>query len=125
MRMMKQIAAGLLLIAVIIFAVTNMHTVVVELDPFGFGWAEGWRTATADGAAAIQIPLAFVIFGVLAIGLVLGVVLMRLVAWPIYRDHRRQRRELDGLRAEIAKLQTTLKNTDHPASVAALPAPRS
>lgn len=113
-RTLKNALAALLLLAVVIFGVTNMAPVSVEIDPFGLG-IEAFRP--------IEMPLAFVIFSVLLIGLILGVVLMRLVAWPVYRERREHKREAARLRTELAKLQERLKRDDHPASVA-LPAPK-
>jgi hypothetical protein len=99
-------------VAVVIFTATNMVAVTVEIDPFGLG---------LDALRPLQLPLAFVILISLALGLVVGVVMMRLTAWPIYRDARRSQRELTVLRKENAKLMETLKAADHPASIA-LPA---
>lgn len=114
MRMLKNAFAALLMIAVVIFAVANMQAVAINLDPFGLD---------IQLLQPIFMPLAFVILCALGAGMVVGAVLMRLTAWSIYGEHRRQTRELDTLRSENRRLQATLKAADHPDS-AGLPALR-
>lgn len=114
MRLLKNAFAALLMILVVIFAVANMQSIAINLDPFGLDIA---------ALAPVHVPLAVIILSSLGAGLVIGAVLMRLTAWSIYGERRRQSRELDSLRSENRRLQATLKAADHPDS-AGLPALR-
>ncbi len=115
LRFIKNAFMSLVLLAIVIFAGTNMKTVSLEIDPLGLG---------LEALRPVEAPLAFVILGVLLIGLVFGVFFMRLASWPVYRERNRQKREIQTLRRELEKLQETLKEADHPESVAMLPSPR-
>lgn len=115
-RLLKTALVLFLGIAALVFAVTNMHDVEIHLDPLGLG---------VETLRSLQVPMAFVILSAVAVGLIIGVVLMRLVARPIYSDNRRQRREVERLRGEVSRLQESLRAADGGVRMpAALPAPR-
>lgn len=115
MRLIRNVVVILLLTIVIIFAVTNMGDVTIEMDPFGL---------QVDALQPVTLPLAFVILGSTAIGLVIGVVMMRIAAMPVYAENRRRGRDIKKLEAENARLQESLRSSDLAETVPLLAAPR-
>lgn len=96
---MKQLLKLLFLVplalAVVAVAVANRHPVVIYLDPFAGPAPEGTQ---------ITVQL-FVVLGVaIIIGVIFGGVATYLEQGRYRRAARRARREVDSLRAEIARL---------------------
>ena len=114
MRVIKNGIVVAVVLIILTFTVANMAPVRVVLDPFGLGVA---------ALAPIQAPLAFVALGFVAVGMILGVVLMRLALWDALKNARRHAAEVKALHKENARLREALKAADHPASIA-LPASR-
>lgn len=107
-RIMKTILLVPVAVLVIVLAVANRTPVVLSFDPF----------SPAQPAFSIEVPLFWLMFAMLFIGIVLG----GLGAWARQgkwrRQARRKRREAEHLRQEADRL----KDAQPPAP--GLPAPR-
>ena len=93
-----------------LLAVANRAPVRLSLDPF----------RPAETGLAISIPLYWVIFACLAIGVVLGGVSVWLRQGRFRREARRKRAEARHLREEVE----TIRKAPPEPTVAALPASR-
>jgi uncharacterized integral membrane protein len=104
---MKRAAKLLLLIPIIIIAVAiavaNRHRVTFSLDPF----------AEADPALSIDLPLFWLLFGALAIGVILG----GLATWL------RQGKWRKAARRDHAELERAKRAADRNRPPTALPSP--
>ena len=106
-----------LLILAIGFAAMNMQLVEVRLLPF-------WPTdAGVEDITLRPLPLSFIIFAALLIGLLVGVMLENDRERPFRRELNQKSRELTQARSELAKLQSALKQADT-AETAALLLPK-
>lgn len=114
MRWVKRSFWYSILIVVILFAAMNMERVDITLLPFA---------PTETTPTALTLPLAFVIFFTLLIGLFVGVMLENDRERPYRRELNAKTRELNKVRSELAKLQSAVKQADH-AETAALLLPR-
>jgi uncharacterized integral membrane protein len=93
--MVKRIVGWFVLVplcaALIVFALANRQSVVVNFNPF----------ATADSGATLGVPMFLVLFAVLLIGIVLG----GIATWFAQGTHRREerhfRRETERLHREL------------------------
>ncbi|MDJ0931018.1 lipopolysaccharide assembly protein LapA domain-containing protein [Breoghania sp.] len=116
--MLRRIAKTILLLPVIIFAVlvillavANRHETMLSLDPLSPG----------QPAFSISVPLFWLLFGALGIGIVLG----GIGAWAKQGKWRKQarykRREADTLRHEADRLKEEVQaaNPRHPGLPAA------
>ena len=82
------------------------------------------ETTPSLTTSGVDMPLALVIFGALAVGLLLGVLLENDRGRAARRELRQRRAELARLGGEAARLQQALKTVDHPESAGpALPRP--
>lgn len=122
MRLIKRVFWVVILALVIIFAAANMGSdVAVRFDPLAV-----LEPAPADGAEAegvFEMPLPFIIFGVLAIGLIVGVMLENDRGRGFRRALRQEQRRSADLEAELRRMQAAMKAADHPDS-AGLPVAR-
>ena len=105
MRLLQRVFWVGVIVLATIFAFINLHDVSVNLDPLGLGF---------DVLQSAQIPLAFVILGSVAVGLIVGVMLMWLSTWPSQRALSSERREARKLRRENERMSEALKQADHP-----------
>lgn len=113
-RILEVIIILPLAIVLIFLAVANRTPVNLSINPF-------------DPTAAdymISVPLFWVIFGALAVGVVLGGVAVWLRHARFRRAARQHRREAERLRNEVARARTPAASTAGPARpTPALPAP--
>lgn len=111
MRLMKRVFWILVLLVAISFAAMNMQTVEVTVLPFA---------VTDTSVTSFAMPLAFVIFVSLLVGLLVGVMLEHDRERPIRRERTEKSRELAKTRNELAQLQSALKQSDTPETAALL-----
>lgn len=111
---MKKILAIIVLVPIAIIAialsVANRHAVALSLDPFN----------STDPAVVISMPLFVLVFGAIAVGVLLGGVGTWLGQGRWRRQTRKLRTELKGVQRETAQYRAAAAS---PAT--ALPAPRS
>lgn len=107
MRFLRRAFWILILLAAAIFAVINMQVVEVVIDPLGLGF---------QALKPLFLPLAYVIFLSLGVGLLVGVLLENDRGRPNRRELREKRAEVAKLRAEVQRMHQTMKAADHPDS---------
>lgn len=105
MRLMKRVFWGAVIVLAAVFAFINLHIVDVNLDPLGTG---------LESLEQARLPLAFIILGSVALGLVLGVVLSYDATRPARRELRAQKRQAQDLKRENDRMTEALKSADHP-----------
>lgn len=94
---------------VVLFAIANRTPVTLSLDPISAGPPE----------IAFAVPLYALLFGAVALGVLIGGVGSWLAAGRARRAGRSHRRDANRLRAEADRLRANLAATRNPA----LPAP--
>ncbi|MQT12656.1 lipopolysaccharide assembly protein LapA domain-containing protein [Segnochrobactrum spirostomi] len=97
MRILKILIVVPVAIVLIAFAVANRQPMSLHLDPFG--------AATASGLQA-ELPVYWVVFAALAIGVIVGGVAMWFAGGQHRRAARLHRREAQRLRAEMEFART-------------------
>ena len=99
MRTIKLLILLILAAGLIVLGVANMAPVDLQLLP---------RSVATPGTTIEQVPLTAILFGAVAIGIVVGF----LLEWLREAKHRRlaaeKKREVGRLRSEIARLSTRL-----------------
>lgn len=94
-RLLEVLVLLPLAVVVVLLAVANRHGVALSINPF----------APANAATQVRVPLYWVIFGALALGVALGGVVVWVRQRRYRRAARRYRRELERLREEIKHAQ--------------------
>jgi uncharacterized integral membrane protein len=93
--MVKRIVGWVVLVplcaALIVFALANRQSVVVNFNPF----------ASADAGATLGVPMFLVLFAVLLIGVVLGGIATWFAQGAHRREERHFRRETERLHREL------------------------
>jgi uncharacterized integral membrane protein len=93
--MVKRIVGWVVLVplcaALIVFALANRQSVVVNFNPF----------APADAGATVGVPMFLVLFAVLLIGVVLGGIATWFAQGAHRREERHFRRETERLHREL------------------------
>lgn len=107
MRTIKRSFWILVLVLVAVFAVINVETVEIVIDPLGLGF---------EALRPVYAPLAVVIFATLGIGLLVGVVLENDRGRAARRDLRRAKADLARLEADVERMHRAMKAADHPDS---------
>lgn len=95
--MIKRIVGWFVLIplcvVLIVFALANRHSVIVNFNPFA--------AAPLPASEELGVPLFLVIFAVLLTGILLGGVATWFAQGPHRRDERRFKRETERLHREL------------------------
>ena len=102
-----------LAIVLIFLAVANRTPVSLSINPFD----------PADPAYLVTVPLFWVIFGAIAVGIVLGGVAVWLHHARFRKAARKHRKEADRLRTEVEKARTPAPVPPNLLATPALPAP--
>ncbi|MCI4662691.1 MAG: LapA family protein [Neomegalonema sp.] len=95
--------------------VTNSQPVEINLDPFGLGFA---------ALQPRQVPLFYIILAALALGLIVGIVMLYDKYRPVRRSLRDSNREVVVLRRQNEQFRQSMKAMDNPDSVAPPALPR-
>ncbi|MBI5111568.1 DUF1049 domain-containing protein [Rhodoplanes serenus] len=101
-RILAAVVLVPLMIAIVALALVNRHGVPIAIDPFNPG----------DLTHAVQVPLFLLVFGVLAVGVVLGGVGAWLKQSKWRRAARRAEWELSAAKAEVAQLKARLADAE-------------
>lgn len=106
-RLIKRVFWALAIVLATVFAFINLQIVEINLDPLGLG---------LDSLQAVETPLAYVILGSVALGLVIGFFLSYDAMRPTRRALRDERRQTKALLRENERVTEALKTVDHPDS---------
>ncbi len=94
-RFLKVLIFSLVALVVIFLSIANRHDVTLSFDPF----------SQATPEIALTIPLFLILFGAIAIGVIIG----GMAAWWAQhgkrKELRRSRKEIKELKAELDKLR--------------------
>lgn len=95
--MFKRIVGWFVLVplcaVLIVFALANRQPIIVNFNPFA--------SAPASGPTTLELPLYFVLFGALLLGVLLGGTAAWFAQGPHRRDEKHFRRETERLHREL------------------------
>ena len=119
MRIIKALILVVVAVLLVALAVANRQTVMFSLDPF----------EPAAPAVVLTVPLYWIVFAALALGVIAGGLFAGLRTFAARRAARRETREAAFWKAEAERLRARVDAQATPASVAgspaSLPAPAS
>ncbi|RVU14875.1 lipopolysaccharide assembly protein LapA domain-containing protein [Methylobacterium oryzihabitans] len=117
-RFLKGLILLPIAVVVVLLAVANRQPILLSLDPFSEG----------APAFSVTLPLYALVFGAVAVGIVVGGIGAWLAQGETRRDRRRKTRELRRLQVETDRLRSDAAPAGRPgnpgrSSAPALPAP--
>lgn len=95
-RFLKVLVFALVALVVIFLSIANRHDVTLSFDPF----------SQATPEIALTIPLFLVVFGAVALGVLIGGVAAWWAQHGKRKELRRSRKEIKELKAELDKVRS-------------------